>query len=393
MTHSKNNWPVKKLGEVLELVQNGINVGQSESGKYPISRIETLQNNTFDSNRIKFVNLTTRKFERYKYEIGDIAFSHINSYEKIGKVALYDNNIKNLVHGVNLLRFKTKKALCLPKYLFFILQTKQFRSEIEPYINKAVNQASINQTNLKNSKILTPPIDIQKKIIERLDVIRKAQELNDLQISKTEELFKSLLYKVFNKLRTSQLRILAEISKLNSGGTPSRGNSSFWINGKIPWYSSGELNDEYTKEPKEYITNEGLQNSNAKLFPRGTLLIGMYDTAALKMSILDREATFNQAIAGVTPDSNIDLKFIMYFIEANKAEFLKQRVGIRQRNLSLDKIKNFQIPSISKKEQVTIVEKLSAVQDYKKLLLKQKHSYKELFDSVLDKCLKGEIVN
>src|SRR3989344_6977080 len=163
----KNNWQVKKLGEIISLIQNGINGRQGETGKYPISRIETIQNSSFDSGRIKFTDLSEQEFTRYRYEKGDIAFSHINSFEKLGKVALYNGGIKNLVHGVNLLRLKTIKNICLPDYLFAFMQAPSLRAQLGPYINMAVNQASINQTSLKKTLIPIPPINIQKKIVER----------------------------------------------------------------------------------------------------------------------------------------------------------------------------------------------------------------------------------
>jgi type I restriction enzyme S subunit len=102
-----------------------------------------------------------------------------------------------------------------------------------------------------------------------------------------------------------KIKTLGEIAEVQSGGTPLKSRNEYWF-GDIPWYSSGELNETFTKAPKELITPKGLEESNAKLFPKGSLLIGMYDTAALKMSILDRDAAFNQAIAGVKPDEKVD---------------------------------------------------------------------------------------
>lgn len=88
-------------------------------------------------------------------------------------------------------------------------------------------------------------------------------------------------------------RKLGEIADVQSGGTPRVSNTAYW-DGEIPWYSSGELNGVYTVAPERHISTAGLENSNAKLFPRGSLLIGMYDTAALKMSVLDRDGAFNK---------------------------------------------------------------------------------------------------
>jgi type I restriction enzyme S subunit len=151
-----------------------------------------------------------------------------------------------------------------------------------------------------------------------------------------------------------KIKTLGEIAEVQSGGTPLKSRNEYWF-GDIPWYSSGELNETFTKAPKELITPKGLEESNAKLFPKGSLLIGMYDTAALKMSILDRDAAFNQAIAGVKPNEKIDLKFILYAVNSRKLEILNQRRGVRQKNLSLAKIKNIALPIPPLPEQNRIV--------------------------------------
>jgi type I restriction enzyme S subunit len=151
-----------------------------------------------------------------------------------------------------------------------------------------------------------------------------------------------------------KIKTLGEIAEVQSGGTPLKSRNEYWF-GDIPWYSSGELNETFTKAPKELITPKGLEESNAKLFPKGSLLIGMYDTAALKMSILDRDAAFNQAIAGVKPNEKIDLKFILYAVNSRKFEILNQRRGVRQKNLSLAKIKNIALPIPPLPEQKRIV--------------------------------------
>jgi type I restriction enzyme S subunit len=81
----------------------------------------------------------------------------------------------------------------------------------------------------------------------------------------------------------------------------------------------------------------------------------MYDTAALKMSILDINTAFNQAIAGVKPHENIHLKFILYAIDSIRFEILHQRRGVRQKNISLAKIKNIRLPIPQVSEQQGIV--------------------------------------
>jgi type I restriction enzyme S subunit len=179
---------------------------------------------------------------------------------------------------------------------------------------------------------------------------------------------------------------LSEFAKVSSGGTPKKSKKDFW-NGDIPWYSSGELNDFNTIAPKAFITESGLSGSSAKLFPKGSLLIGMYDTAALKMSILDREATFNQAIAGVKPNKEVSLSFILYAINSIKPELLKLRRGVRQKNLNQGMIKDILIPDIPLTEQKNIVTLLDTIfSDLEQTIAKTEQNLKnarELFDSYL----------
>jgi type I restriction enzyme S subunit len=86
--------------------------------------------------------------------------------------------------------------------------------------------------------------------------------------------------------------LLSDIAFTTSGGTPNRSHREFY-QGSIPWVKSGELNDNFTYETEEHISEEGLKKSSAKLFPAGTLLMAMYGATVGKTSILKIEAATN----------------------------------------------------------------------------------------------------
>ena len=115
-----------------------------------------------------------------------------------------------------------------------------------------------------------------------------------------------------------------------------------------------------------------MKNSNAKLFPKGSLLIGMYDTAAFKMSILDRDATFNQAISGVKPNDKIDMYFLYLYFTEKRESYMKQRAGVRQQNFSKGFICDIKIPIPSLEEQKNIVSRVEneriIIEECKKLI-------------------------
>ncbi|WNZ21943.1 hypothetical protein HJG54_03050 [Leptolyngbya sp. NK1-12] len=90
--------------------------------------------------------------------------------------------------------------------------------------------------------------------------------------------------------------LLSDVAPWRSGGTPSRNNPVYY-GGSIPWIKIGELGQGVITDTKEKITELGLQNSSAKLFPKGSVAVAMYGATIGKTAILGIEAATNQACA------------------------------------------------------------------------------------------------
>lgn len=136
---------------------------------------------------------------------------------------------------------------------------------------------------------------------------------------------------------------LEELGKWESGGTPSRKNNDYF-KGSIPWYSAGELNSLYLYDSNEKITETAIEESSAKLFRKGSLFVGMYDTAAFKMGIATTDCSSNQACANIFPNRDVNVIWLYYELMEMKEFFLQNRRGVRQKNLNLGMIKGFEIP-------------------------------------------------
>jgi type I restriction enzyme S subunit len=95
----------------------------------------------------------------------------------------------------------------------------------------------------------------------------------------------------------------------------------------------------------EHITEEAVQQSASKLIPNGSLLLGMYDTAALKSSIVGPGMTCNQAIAfSKLNDLLCNTVYVYFVVQYGKEEFKKSQRGVRQKNLNISLIKDIEIP-------------------------------------------------
>lgn len=149
---------------------------------------------------------------------------------------------------------------------------------------------------------------------------------------------------------------LENLSQIQSGGTPSRGVASYW-DGDIPWVKISDIKDIYVTETEECITKEGLNNSSAKVFKKGTILFTIFATIG-KVGILDIDATTNQAIVGLTPNKTIDRLYLMYVLENLSSYISTQGKGIAQKNINISILKGTLIPLPPLAEQKRIADKL-----------------------------------
>ena len=155
---------------------------------------------------------------------------------------------------------------------------------------------------------------------------------------------------------------IGESCSVVSGGTPSRSKNEYWENGNIPWIKIGNIKSKYVNEYDELITEQGLNNSSAKLLKKGTILYTIFATLG-EVGILDIEACTNQAIAGINIiDSRITTDYLYYYLKSKKDYINNIGRGVAQNNINLTTLKNFEIPLIDVDKQLNIVEILEKVE-------------------------------
>ena len=174
---------------------------------------------------------------------------------------------------------------------------------------------------------------------------------------------------------------LGDIFTISSGGTPSKNESSYYDDGIIPWIKTGDLKEKYISNEVEHITEEGLNNSSAKLFPKDTVLVAMYGATIGACSILSYEASTNQACAAFLPNENVIPEYLYYFLCSHKEKFIKDGVGGAQPNISAGYLKNVKFELIPLDEQQKIIDNLNEVDDLISLRKQQLTKLDELVKS------------
>lgn len=130
---------------------------------------------------------------------------------------------------------------------------------------------------------------------------------------------------------------------MKSGGTPSRTNYEYWNKQDIPWLKTGEIKNNIILNTEEYISDEGLKNSSAKLLPVNTVLMSMYGANAGEVGLLKIESTTNQACCGMICKNLSDASFLYYHLVVNQEFNHSQAIGGAQQNLSKDYIENIKV--------------------------------------------------
>lgn len=272
---------------------------------------------------------------------------------------------------------------------------------------------SINKAKLSEFEIPLPPLPEQHAIAHILRIVQEAKEKTDAVIAATKALKAAMMKHLFTYgpvppeetervvLKETEigqvpkgwdLQPLGKISKIASGGTPSRNEPTFW-NGEIPWIRTGEINYSIIDRTEEKITKAGLKNSSARIVPKGTLLMAMYGEGVTRgrVGITGIDASINQAVAAIFPSEKMLTQFLYYYLEFSYEKNRLLGHGAHQRNLSATIIKTILVPIPTEETQQHIVEILSFIDQKLAAEQSRKQALDTLFATLLHDLMTAKI--
>lgn len=148
---------------------------------------------------------------------------------------------------------------------------------------------------------------------------------------------------------------LGEVAAVASGGTPDRTQPRFW-GGDIPWVTTGEIRFDTITDSAEKITPEGLENSAARVFAAGTLLMAMYGQGRTRGQVarLGIAAATNQACAAIQPLAHCHPEYLFQYLAANYPRIRELGNAGTQQNLNAGLIRGIVLPLPPLREQERI---------------------------------------
>jgi type I restriction enzyme, S subunit len=220
---------------------------------------------------------------------------------------------------------------------------------------------NLSASRLAALEVPHPPLVEQREIAAVLAHVRKAEATHNELRALSQDLKRATMEQVFRQGLSGVTQIDSPLGpvpdtwvieelgvnhSVQTGGTPSRGNPTYWDGATIPWVKTAEVSYGKILETSEHITEKALAETNVKLFPAGTLLLAMYGQGVTrgKVARLGIDATCNQACAAIQSHGRkIDADYLFYFLEWQYESVRRRAHGGQQQNLSLDIVRRIPI--------------------------------------------------
>ena len=177
---------------------------------------------------------------------------------------------------------------------------------------------------------------------------------------------------------------LGDLVNTSSGATPLSSNKEYYENGDIPWINSGEVGQYKINFAEKFITKEGFEKSNTKIFPKDTILVAMYGATAGKTSILNINACTNQAVCAILPSENVNNIFLKYKLDSIYDYLVQISSGSARDNLSQKVIQDLEINLPLLETQQKIAKILSDIDDKIEVLHQINDNLAEVAKTIYD---------
>jgi type I restriction enzyme S subunit len=367
----------------------------TEDGKLDLAEIRHIAEEDFG-------NWTRRVVPR----AGDIVFTYEAT---LNRYAIIPDGFRGCL-GRRLALIRPNASKVNPRFLFFYFFGEEWRQIVSKHTLSGATVDRIPLTEFPTFEVNLPSRPQQDRIADILSAYDDLIENNTRRIKILEEMAQMIYREWFvnfrfpgsedNKVWETEIGSIpagwdvvavSTLYRTGSGGTPSRKVPEYF-RGSIPWVKTKELPDGFVIDSEERITESGVKNSSAKLFPPGTVLMAMYGATIGQLGILSIEASCNQACcAMISHIQPFGSEYLFLTLKHRRNDIIGLRMGAAQQNISQEVIRN--IPILKPKTEVLVrFNRLAApVFDQIRVLTRKNVILRTTRNLLLPKLVSGEI--
>lgn len=291
------------------------------------------------------------------FKKGDIIFGRRRAYQRKLGVAEFDG-----ICSAHAMVLRDKPEVVLPEFLPFFMQSDLF-------MNRAVEisvgslSPTINWKTLAVQEFALPPLSEQRKAAEALELFDEQSEAFDSLIAASGQLQRALSIDHFDADHPNRVSV-ANVGTWHSGGTPARGNPSYW-GGNIPWISPKDMKVAELECATETVTSSGVE-AGSKLMPADTVMIvvrGMILAHTFPVARTLVPAAFNQDMKALVVSESFRPKYIQYWFEHSAERYLQlvSESSHGTKRLESDKLFSLSVPAVSLDEQDEFIARIDTL--------------------------------
>jgi type I restriction enzyme S subunit len=368
---------------------------QDPEGSVRLTQLADVGDGVFRDRSSRFLRVDQAESLKCTFlEAGDVLIARMP--DPLGRACVFPGLPQPAVTAVDVCIVRPGAKSVDPRWLMWTINAMPFRERVLA-LQTGTTRQRISRKNLATIEFPLPPLNEQRRIVaaieEHLPRLEAAVASLALALRRIDMLKTTSLSAVVNG--TWPIRPLGEVAHTTSGGTPSRKRPDYY-GGGIPWVKSGELGDGRVTTTEETITELGLAESSAKIFPRGTLLIALYGATVGKLGVLEIDAATNQAVCAITPDSSVSVSYLWYVLRQKRSELVAAGQGGAQPNISQAIVRRVHVPVPPLAEQHRIVaeveERLSQIEALRAAIERAQRRALTLRRAMLERAFRGELV-
>ena len=365
----EDEWSQFTLGDLCSLItdgKHGDSEDQSHSGFYFLSVKDILGNRLVYENARQITEVDfSETNRRTNLQPGDVLFTNTGT---IGRIAIAgdDPRTYRTTFQKSVAILKPRRDLIDPRFLYYLLH---FDNANLSEFAAGTTQKNLLLKDIRSFEVKVPPLREQRAIAHILGTLDDKIELNRRMSRTLEEMARVIfqdwfvdfgptrakmegldpylppeLWDLFpDELVGSELGEIPEgwevstVSRLSetiyNGGTPKRFEPRYWEGGEIPWLTSGEVRQSFVLRTENFISQEGLAKSSAKMVPERSILVALYGATAGQVSMNYRTLSTNQAVSAIIPSVG-SRYFCLVSLKLKIPDLRNRAVGSAQQNIS-----------------------------------------------------------
>lgn len=381
-------WDKKIASQILDIRDGTHDSPKYHSEGYPLITSKNLKNGRVDFEDINYISKDDfiQINKRSKVNAGDILYSMIGT---IGNYAIVEKEPNYAIKNVAL--FKFSEANLYNKYFYYLLSSPIIEKQILK-AQKGGTQKFVSLKILRNLQIPLPPLATQQKIAEILDAADAYRQQTKALIAKYDELAQSVFLDMFGDPKNNPQGFLrksiGEVIKVLGGSQPPK--SAFSTIEKDGYIRLIQIRDYKTDKYKTYVP----KNSTKKFCTENDLMIGRYGPPVFQI-LRGLKGAYNVALMKATPNEELDREYVYYLLSSSYIQNIiinnsQRTAGQTGVNLKLLNSIIISIPPI--KSQIEFKAIAKKIENQKQLAQQELEKAEELFNSLMQKAFRGELV-